>query len=98
MERKDGKGNFAAAGLLKLVGWMCDPIITNLGTDGFGDASYVHLSMAGALVVEIVLTAIFVIAILGVTSKESFGSVAGIVIGLTLAFVHIIGILPPVQV
>lgn len=85
-------GALIAAGLLKLIGLMCDPVITGLGTNGFGDASYVHLSMAGALVVEIVLTAIFVIAILGVTSKDSFGSVAGIVIGLTLAFVHIIGI------
>ena len=85
-------GALIAAGLLKLIGSMCDPVITGLGTNGFGDASYVHLSMAGAIVVEIVLTAIFVIAILGVTSKDSFGSVAGIVIGLTLAFVHIIGI------
>ena len=39
-----------------------------------------------------VLTCIFLIAILGVTSKESFSSVAGLVIGLTLTFVHIIGI------
>lgn len=85
-------GALIAAGLLKLIGSMCDSVITGLGTNRFGDASYVHLSMAGALVVEIVLTAIFVIAILGVTSKDSFGSVAGIVIGLTLAFVHIIGI------
>lgn len=85
-------GALAAAGLLKLVGSMCDPVITGLGTNGFGDASYVHLNMVGALIIEIVLTAIFVITILGVTSKESFGSVAGIVIGLTLAFVHIIGI------
>ena len=38
------------------------------------------------------LTCIFLIAILGVTSKESFSSVAGLVIGLTLTFVHIIGI------
>ena len=52
----------------------------------------VGLSMAGALIVEIVLTCIFLIAILGVTSKESFSGVAGLVIGLTLTFVHIIGI------
>ena len=85
-------GGLAAAGLLKLVGSMCDPVITGLGTNGYGDASYVGLNMAGALIVEIVLTCIFLIAILGVTSKESFSSVAGLVIGLTLTFVHIIGI------
>ena len=48
--------------------------------------------MGGALLVEIVLTCIFLIAILGVTSKPEFSNVAGLVIGLTLTFVHIIGI------
>ena len=47
---------------------------------------------AGALLVEIILTFIFVLTILGVTSDESKGGVAGIVIGLTLTFVHIVGI------
>ena len=43
--------------------------------------------------VEIVLTFIFVIAILGVTSKKaSHGSFGGLVIGLTLTLVHILGI------
>ena len=54
-------GGLAAAGLLKAVGSMCDPVITGLGTNGYGDASYVGLSMAGALIVEIVLTCIFLI-------------------------------------
>ena len=85
-------GGIAAAGLLKFVGSMCNPAITGLGTNGYKDASYVGLNMTGALVVENVLTCIFLIAILGVTSKESFSSVAGLVIGLTLTFVHIIGI------
>lgn len=85
-------GGIAAAGLLKFVGSMCNPAIAGLGTNGYKDASYVGLNMTGALVVEIVLTCIFLIAILGVTSKESFSSVAGLVIGLTLTFVHIIGI------
>jgi aquaporin Z len=58
-----------------------------LGANGFGS-----VGMVGALVVEIILTFIFVFVILGVTADESKGAVAGIVIGLTLAFVHIIGI------
>lgn len=85
-------GGLVAAGLLKIVGSMCDPVITGLGTNGYGDASYVGLNMAGALVVEIVLTCIFLITILGVTSKPEFSNVVGLVIGLTLTFVHIIGI------
>ncbi len=45
-----------------------------------------------ALVVEIVLTFVFVIAIVGVTSKTENTAVSGIVIGLTLTLVHILGI------
>ena len=63
-----------------------------LGANGFGDASFVNLNMLGAIITEIILTFVFIYTILGVTSDENKGAVAGIVIGLTLAFVHIIGI------
>lgn len=45
-----------------------------------------------SLLIEVILTFVFVIAILGVTSKTSNGAVSGIVIGLTLTLVHILGI------
>ncbi len=45
-----------------------------------------------SMLIEIVLTFVFVIAILGVTSKIANGAVAGIVIGLSLTLVHIFGI------
>lgn len=45
-----------------------------------------------SLLIEVILTFVFVIAILGVTSKENNGAVAGIVIGLSLTLVHILGI------
>ena len=85
-------GGIAAAGLLAGINSMCTPVLEGLGTNGFDTASYVGLNMTGAIIVEVVLTLIFILAILGVTSTDKFGSVAGIVIGLTLAFVHIIGI------
>lgn len=85
-------GAIAAAGLLKLIGSMCSPSITGLGTNGYGSASYVGLNIGGAVIVEIVLTCVFLLAILGVTSSEKTANAAGLVIGLTLAFVHIIGI------
>lgn len=69
-----------------------DIATTTLGANGFGGASSVGLSMLGAIIVEIILTFVFIYTILGVTSDESKSSVAGIVIGLTLAFVHIMGI------
>ena len=65
---------------------------TGLGANGFGALSAVNLNMFGAILVEIVLTFVFIYTILGVTSDEKKSSVAGIVIGLTLAFVHILGI------
>lgn len=63
-----------------------------LGSNGYGELSSVGISMTGAIIVEIVLTFVFVLTVLGVTSSEKYSSVAGIVIGLTLTFVHIIGI------
>ena len=65
---------------------------TGLGQNGFGEVSAVKLSMIGALAVEIILTFVFVFTILGVTENEKTSVVAGIVIGLTLVFVHIMGI------
>ena len=65
---------------------------TGLGQNGFGAASSVGLNVTGAIIVEIILTFVFVFTVLGVTKKAENGAVAGIVIGLTLAFVHIMGI------
>ena len=65
---------------------------TGLGQNGFGSASSVGLNAVGAIIVEIILTFVFVFTVLGVTKKAENATVAGIVIGLTLAFVHIMGI------
>ena len=60
--------------------------------DVLGDLLNLGLDVIGAIIVEIILTFVFVFTVLGVTKKAENGAVAGIVIGLTLAFVHIIGI------
>ncbi|MBR2558230.1 MAG: MIP family channel protein [Methanobrevibacter sp.] len=67
-------------------------LTTGLGANGFGTASSVGLNVIGAVIVEIILTFVFVFTVLGVTKSEKTSAVAGIVIGLTLAFVHIMGI------
>ena len=60
---------------------------------GFGANGLTTGGVIGALITEIVLTAIFVYAILNVTDeKAGTGKIAGIVIGLTLTLVHLIGI------
>ena len=63
-----------------------------LGADGYGATGQLATSSCIALVIEIILTFIFVTAILGVTSKKEYKNIAGIVIGLTLTLVHLIGI------
>ena len=45
-----------------------------------------------AVITEVVMTAVFVIAILGVTGEKAHGPFAGIAIGITLAVIHIVGI------
>ncbi len=92
-------GAFVGAGLLYLILHFSDAVaqaggilVVGLGTNGFGEASSLGINMWIALLVEVVLTFVFIYTILGVTSDEKKSSVAGIVIGLTLAFVHILGI------
>jgi len=61
-------------------------------TGGFGSNGILQGTVWTGLGIEIILTFIFVLLILGVTADKSKGAVAGIVIGLTLTFVHIVGI------
>ncbi len=68
-------------------------MIPFLGSDcGFGANALFEGSIAKSLVIEIILTFVFVLAILGVTSKAENSNVAGLVIGLSLTLVHLLGI------
>ena len=66
--------------------------LPNLGANGYGTLSNVELSFVGALITEIILSFVFIFTILGVTSDESKENISGLIIGLTLTFVHLIGI------
>lgn len=59
---------------------------------GLGANALYNDSIGLSILIEIILTFVFVIAILGVTSKIENSAVAGIVIGLSLTLVHILGI------
>ena len=87
-------GAIAGTALLYAIMKCCgfDIATQGLGANGFGELSSVGINMLGAIIVEIILTFVFIYTILGVTSDDKKSSVAGIVIGLTLAFVHIMGI------
>ena len=82
-------GAVAAAALLSMfVAFGVNDLTGGLGTNGVANAG----GIGGALIIEVVLTFIFIFTILGVTANEKTACVAGIVIGLTLTFVHIVGI------
>lgn len=59
---------------------------------GLGANALYEGNIGLSLLIEVILTFVFVIAILGVTSKKENSAVSGIVIGLTLTLVHILGI------
>ena len=85
-------GAFADAGILYGILAATKGGVTGLGVNGFGEGYGLEVNMLGAIITEVVLTFVFIYTILGVTSDDKKGSVAGIVIGLTLTFVHLLGI------
>lgn len=85
-------GAFAGAGILAGI-FAFGGVEDMTGGYGSNGLAGVDGSIVAGLLVEIVLTYIFVTAILGVTSKKAgHGSFAGLVIGLSLTLVHILGI------
>ena len=84
----------ALVGALMLFGiFGLGQVVDMTGGMGANGLAGVNGNFIAGLLVEVILTFIFVLTILGVTSpKFRHGSLAGLVIGLTLTFVHIFGI------
>jgi len=81
-------GALAAAAVLAVISGQT----ANLGQNGFGPGYLGEFTMQSALLFEIVMTALFVIVILGSTSEKAPAGFAGVAIGVTLAIIHIVGI------
>ena len=78
----------AKMGNLDLAGNACNTALNFSGLNKVTAGEYI-----GALLVEVVLTCIFIYVILNVTDEKSnAGKKAGLIIGLTLTLVHLIGI------
>lgn len=84
-------GAIAGAGLLKLfvTSFGVTDQTGGLGTNGYDNGA---INMAGAFVLEVILTAAFVAVILLVTERVAAPGFAGIAIGITLVVVHLVGI------
>ena len=86
-------GGLAAASVLYLIasgqpGWVPGGFASN----GYGSNSPGGYNLLSALVIEIVLTAFFLIVILGVTRRGAPAGFAPIAIGLALTLIHLISI------
>ncbi len=66
--------------------------VGGFASNGYGDASPEGYSLMSALVIEIVLTAFFLLVILGATSSGAPAGFAPIAIGLCLTLIHLISI------
>ncbi|MDO4963702.1 MAG: aquaporin [bacterium] len=80
-------GALAGSGLLAL----CLGSTEVLGANGYGVGQLATNAWI-AILVEAILTFIFVTTILGVTDKKENTQISGVVIGLTLTLVHLLGI------
>ncbi|MTI03570.1 aquaporin Z [Roseibium sp. RKSG952] len=87
-------GAIAAAAVLYLIvsGAPGFEGVGSFATNGYGEASPEGYSMMSALVIEIVLTAFFILIILGATSDRAPAGFAPIAIGLALTLIHLISI------
>ena len=81
-------GGIAGAGILSLIFNSKEALGANLYETSSALGAMVTTNVA--LTVEIILTFVFVLVVLSVTKKENCNS--GLVIGLTLALVHMFGI------
>ncbi len=66
--------------------------IGGFATNGYGEHSPGGYNLAAAIVTEVVMTAIFLIVILGATAKRAAAGFAGLAIGLCLTLIHLISI------
>lgn len=86
-------GGIAGAAVLYLiVSGTADFTAGGFASNGYDALSPGGYSMAAALIAEIVLTAIFLIIILGSTSKAAPPGFAPLAIGLGLTLIHLISI------
>lgn len=87
-------GGIAAAGVLYLIasGQAGFDVVAGFASNGYGEHSPGQYSMLAALVCEVVMTAMFLVIILGATDKRAPQGFAPIAIGLALTLIHLISI------
>ena len=86
-------GAVAAAGVLYLVATGKPGFeVGGFATNGYGEHSPGGYGMTAALLIEVVLTAVFLLVILGATAQRAAAGFGGLAIGLCLTLIHLISI------
>ncbi|MBD1600878.1 aquaporin Z [Pseudomonas typographi] len=87
-------GAIAAGAVLYLIasGKAGFDVTAGFATNGYGEHSPGGFSLLSAVVTEFVLTAFFLLVILGVTDKKAPPGFAPLAIGLALTLIHLISI------
>ncbi|WP_456283843.1 aquaporin Z [Microbacterium sp. JZ101] len=91
-------GGVAATSVIALIGssgdgWLAAAQEGGFASNGFGELSPGGFGILGAIVVEVLFTALFVLVILGVTHPTRGNpALAGLAIGLTLTLIHLVTI------
>ncbi|MCU0072703.1 aquaporin Z [Pseudomonas koreensis] len=87
-------GAILAAALIAYIGSGKEgfDVANGLASNGYGEHSPGKYSMAAGFVTELVMTAMFVVIILGATDKRAPAGLAPIAIGLALTLIHLISI------
>jgi aquaporin Z len=86
-------GGVLASGILYIIATSAPGAeIGGFATNGYGDHSPGGYSLVGALVAEVVLTAFFLLIIMGSTDRRAPPGFAPIAIGLGLTLIHLISI------
>jgi aquaporin Z len=65
---------------------------SGFASNGFGDHSPAHYNLGACLLVELILTAIFLYVIIGSTDVRAPAGFAGVAIGFTLMIIHLVSI------
>ncbi|WP_343572541.1 aquaporin Z [Pseudomonas sp.] len=87
-------GGILAGGMLYLIASGkagFDPL-AGFAANGFGEGSPNGYSLQSALIIEVLLTAVFLFVIMGATDKLAPSGFAPLAIGLTLTLIHLISI------
>lgn len=87
-------GAIVAAGVLYIIasGQTGFDVHGGFASNGYGDHSPQGYSLLAGLVSEVVLTAFFLLVIMGATDKRAPQGFAPIAIGLCLTIIHLVGI------